>query len=119
MNPVRIVIDKTERLPENLHLFDGSQKTIYYSEPWSVKIQTIELESVLWDLHRRNIQSLIVEGGQKLLQSFLDKGFYDEIRIFKSKKLNFIGIHSPELPSEIKLVESRNLMDDELRIYRK
>ena len=167
-NPVRVVIDKTEQLPENLHLFDGSQKTIYYSEPWSepwsvssqtseskpwqsvktqttetsvssqtteskpwqsVKTQTTEtiqttesnltVQGILSDLHRRNIQSLIVEGGQKLLQSFLDKGFYDEIRVFKSKKLNFKGIQSPKIPFGIKLMESKNLMEDEMRIYKK
>ena len=165
-NPVRIVIDRTKRLPENLHLFDGSQETICYSkplpwsEPWSVSSQTVKSQSERWsvktqttesiqttesqrsvktqttetiqttesnltvqdilsDLYHKNIQSLIVEGGQKLLQSFLDGDFFNEIRIFKSKKCNSNGIPSPTLPENIKLVESRNLMDDELRIYRK
>ena len=36
------------------------------------------IEEALKDLHQRNVQSLLVEGGTKVLQSFIDRGLWDE-----------------------------------------
>ena len=36
------------------------------------------LEQLLSELHRRGIQTLLVEGGTKVLQSFIDSGLWDE-----------------------------------------
>jgi diaminohydroxyphosphoribosylaminopyrimidine deaminase / 5-amino-6-(5-phosphoribosylamino)uracil reductase len=106
-NPVRIVIDRCNRLPKDLHLFDGSIKTITLSDP-----------TQLDELQNQKIQSLIVEGGTKLLQSFIDENLFDEIRVFRSQKQLKKGILAPILPKNINIIEKQNLQDDELMIYK-
>ena len=46
-------------------------------------------------LHQRNIHSLIVEGGSKTLQGFIDADLWDEARIFTSSKVLKEGIKKP------------------------
>lgn len=43
------------------------------------------------------ILSIIVEGGAKLTGSLIEKGFWDEARVFKGKALFHRGIPAPEL----------------------
>ena len=50
-------------------------------------------------LHAHNIQSLIVEGGRKTLQSFLDKGLWDELRVETAPFTVTDGTHAPQIPS--------------------
>lgn len=106
-NPIRIVVDKNNRLPKDLHLFDGSQETIILSNP-----------TQLDQLRNNKIQSLIVEGGTKLLQSFIDIQLFDEIRIFRSQNHLKKGILAPILPKNIDLIQKQNLQGDELTIYK-
>ncbi len=61
--------------------------------------------------------SLIVEGGAKLLQSFMNEGLFDEIRVFRSKKQLFKGIVAPILPKNIVITQRQNLLGDELTFY--
>ena len=61
---------------------------------------------------------MIVEGGSQLLQTFIDEGFFDEIRIFLSSKQLFEGIAAPILPKQINLIEKKSLFEDELMIYK-
>ena len=72
-NPLRLTIDRHNRLPADLHLKDGSTPTIIYQQE--------SLREILDDLYNRGIQSLMVEGGAKLLQSFIDEDLWDEARI--------------------------------------
>ena len=118
-NPIRIVLDKSLRLPQQLKIFDDSQPTICYhqSEFVQLNFDSKLLESILNDLHNRKIQSLIVEGGAKLLQTFLNLGLFDEICIFKSKNKHFKGIKAPTPPVALKVLETKDLMGDLLEIY--
>jgi diaminohydroxyphosphoribosylaminopyrimidine deaminase/5-amino-6-(5-phosphoribosylamino)uracil reductase len=105
-NPVRIVIDKNARLPKNLHLFDGSIKTIIMSNPTQFE-----------ELNQEKIQSIIVEGGTKLLQSFIDAQLFDEIRVFRSQNQLRKGVLAPILPKNISISKKQNLMGDVLSFY--
>lgn len=129
-NPIRIVLDKSLRLPQQLKIFDDSQPTICYhqsdfevnanfksSEFVQLNFDSKLLESILNDLYNRKIQSLIVEGGAKLLQTFLNLGLFDEIRIFKSKNKHFKGIKAPTPPVALNVLETKDLMGDLLEIY--
>lgn len=100
-NPVRIVIDKNNRLPQSLNIFDGSQKTLIFSS-----IDEVE-----------GVASIIVEGGTQLLKSFIDANFFDEIRVFRSQKQLKKGILAPVLPKNITIMSRQNLLSDELTIY--
>ena len=76
-SPVRIVLDRILRLPENLHLLDGSVRTIVFtslaveSRP-NVEYVRIDfgqdvLSQVLNYLYEQNLNSLMIEGGSRLL----------------------------------------------------
>jgi diaminohydroxyphosphoribosylaminopyrimidine deaminase/5-amino-6-(5-phosphoribosylamino)uracil reductase len=88
-NPLRITMDKNHKLPENLSFFDNSQPTKIY--------QTTNISEILSDLHSQKIQSLIVEGGAKLLQSFIEKNLWDEARILTGNKHLQKGLQAPNI----------------------
>ncbi len=131
-NAVRVLIDKDLSLPENLHIFDNSQKTICYttvvrsSTSRSVPENTTEVvlqkddfrsinELVLEDLYQRKIQSILIEGGTILLQSFIDLGLWDEAFRLKSKVVLEDGIKAPKIEGREVLRE--NLGDNLLVKY--
>ena len=96
-NPIRIVIDQDLKIPDSFHLLDGSVQTIIFTRKKKSGRRNMEyvqidfkkdvLEQIITQLYGRNIKSLIVEGGTHLLNSFIQKGLWDEARIFTSKKL--------------------------------
>ena len=104
-NPTRLVLDPHLRLPSNLKIFDGVVKTILlnYSvdkEQANLKYVKIEKESFLPSLmhvlHKENIQSVLVEGGAKLLNTFIDGHLWDEARVITNTKL--LLQHGTEAP---------------------
>lgn len=91
-NPLRLTIDRNGILPLTLHLKDNSTPTVIYSHE--------SIEEILADLYARGIQSLLVEGGAKLLQSFIDKGLWDEARIETAPLCLGQGTKAPTLKDE-------------------
>lgn len=126
-HPTRIVIDRTLRLPQELHLFDNSQKTLCYNtfkneelnNTTFVQIDFDEnfLKHLLADLYQRKIQSVIVEGGTLILQTFLNEGFFDEIHVFKTANAIRKGTASPLLPTGVSLVNQTKIGGDWLSFY--
>ncbi len=106
-NPVRIVLDRTLRLPGNLRLFDGSQPTIVFTEKEkeagnNLSYVTLDfsqnvIPQILEHLYRQNLTSLIVEGGTRLLQSFIDMNLWDEAFRFIGPTRFETGIKGPKL----------------------
>lgn len=122
-NPIRVVIDKDLQLQSNLHLFDGSQKTLCYNflrDDVNNDIAYVRVDrqnyvsEILADLFSRKIQSMIVEGGAKTLQAFIDAGLWDEARVFVSHQNFEKGISAPRLDSAMC---QQKLKSDFLRIY--
>ena len=106
-NSIRLVIDMNLRLPSHLKIFNKEVKTIIFNklkqeEDGNLIFYKVEEENLLPQLlkilYELNIQSVIVEGGAKLLQSFIDKGLWDEARIIQNEKLKIkSGVDGPEL----------------------
>lgn len=63
----------------------------------------ITLPRLMADLHQRQVQSLMVEGGSKTLQGFIDAGLWDEIRMETSGLLVSGGTKAPVLPAGLTL----------------
>ncbi|NNK80367.1 MAG: bifunctional diaminohydroxyphosphoribosylaminopyrimidine deaminase/5-amino-6-(5-phosphoribosylamino)uracil reductase RibD [Flavobacteriales bacterium] len=66
---------------------------------------SLECDSVgeaLNELYSRGIQSVLVEGGRKVLQQFIDQGSYDEIRRIVSEKQLHDGVSAPEFKEVLK-----------------
>ena len=73
-NPIRITLDRHHILPPESRIFSDESPTIVYSE-------NTDWHYICADLAKRNIHSVLVEGGTTLLQHILDSGIYDEVHI--------------------------------------
>lgn len=73
-HPVRITLDRNNVLPVDSRIFSMDSPTIVYRE-------NTNWQFILDDLAKRNIHSVLVEGGRVLLQHILDTGIYDEVHI--------------------------------------
>ncbi len=125
-NPLRMVLDKQLRLPDSLNLFDNSTPTVVFNSIRNEKKGNISLlkinfkedviEQVLQKLYELKIQSLIVEGGKQLLESFIEKGIWDEAHVFVGNKWFKKGIAAPQSPEQ--LINYEKIEDDELFVYK-
>jgi diaminohydroxyphosphoribosylaminopyrimidine deaminase/5-amino-6-(5-phosphoribosylamino)uracil reductase len=123
-SPLRLVIDKALRLPATLHLLDRSIPTIVYNLQQTEERENLTLvklpddnflEALLSDLYQRKVQSLFVEGGSQLLQSFLKAGLWDEARVFENE-INFDeGIEAPKV--NVGYSQRQYLKEDLLTTY--
>ena len=74
----------------------------------------------LESLHAHQIQSLIVEGGAKTLQSFLGKGLWDELRVETNYGLTVSdGTRAPQIPAEAMVKETIRDGENQLVCYHK
>lgn len=127
-NPVRIVIDKNLESfssPVKLHLLDGEIKTIVfcdYPEESQEKLifDSIDFEKetttqILGRFFEHGLQSVIIEGGKKTLQSFIDSDLWDEARVFTGESYFEKGIKAPDFHH--KIFREDSIRNDKLRIY--
>ncbi len=123
-NPVRIVLDKTLRLPSKLQVFDKQVKTLVFTENKMKNQPNLEyvqvnfskdlLENLCEELFKRELQSVIIEGGTHTIQSFIDKQLWDEAYIFKGCNNFRSGIKAPKLSG--KIISSEFIKSDNLQI---
>ena len=113
-SPLRLVVDEKGVLPSSLRLFDGSKPTVVYTardiigkfgknvEQVVLDFSADTLPQIVAHLHSRKVNSLLVEGGARLLQSFIDASLWDYIRVERNPSL-FLGggVRSPRLPSAV------------------
>ena len=111
-NPTRIVIDRQNKLPHSLALFDGAAPTIVFTEktPINVEISSLKfieidfegdtINQIINHLYNEKIFSLLVEGGSKLLTSFINKNMWDDAYIEIADLELKSGIKAPEIQSE-------------------
>jgi diaminohydroxyphosphoribosylaminopyrimidine deaminase / 5-amino-6-(5-phosphoribosylamino)uracil reductase len=126
-SPLRVVIDRNLRLPKTLHLFDDSCPTLVFNasrEETEGQTQYLPLDfegnmpaALLQQLYDRGIQSLLVEGGRKLLMSFILGNLWDEARVFTGRKQFEAGLQAPEI-REVIPMEYR-IREDIVFFYRK
>ena len=69
-------------------------------------------------LYKQNIQSLIVEGGRQVLDSFIEAKLWDEARIFVGSQSWGEGMAAPQLRNAA-FVEEKNVDNNKLRFFRK
>ncbi len=124
-DPLRLVIDLNNSLPNNLYLFDKTQPTISYnlksqkSEDKLDKVIVTKqnfIEEILSDLHDKGIQSVIIEGGAATLNMFIHQNLWDEARVFISEQKFKEGIEAPHLRKNIYAEQIIN--SDKLLLYK-
>jgi len=129
--PLRVVLDLDLKLPQTLRLFTDGGPTLVFNkwkhtlEPgtvpaglsyYGVGSDADLIHQVLNGLRFAGVQSLLVEGGARLLQSFIDAGSWDEARVITNTKLQVpAGLQAPEwnvLPARTEMVQ-----DDIIHYY--
>jgi diaminohydroxyphosphoribosylaminopyrimidine deaminase / 5-amino-6-(5-phosphoribosylamino)uracil reductase len=124
-NPLRIAIDRNLNIPSNYNLLDKTTPTLIFTSADSKSEHNLEYMKVDFDepllpqimnvLYKKNIQSLIVEGGTKLINSFIHNDLWDEARVFISEMKIEDGINAPEIEQKPK--EKQNIQGDWLLLY--
>jgi len=110
IHPLRIVIDRNLSLPPNLALFNNEVETWVWNRvlnkqegltKWKRFHPERPLpEQILTELFAQKRLSVIIEGGSRTLQTFIDAGLWDEARVFQSRKLFQKGLPAPTLSVE-------------------
>jgi diaminohydroxyphosphoribosylaminopyrimidine deaminase/5-amino-6-(5-phosphoribosylamino)uracil reductase len=107
-NPVRITIDRTGRIPDDYHLLDQSVRTLVFTEQTNrtsseklefitIPFDQVMIRTILKILAAKNIHSVLVEGGNKLLTNFIEAGLWDEAHVEISNQELHEGIPAPRL----------------------
>ena len=125
-NPTRLVVDKELKLPTHLRLFDETVPTIVFNntktQEGKLAYQRLSpgsdyLPQLLQRLYEQNILSVLVEGGTKTLQSFIDEGQWDEARIITNNECYIDdGKQAPTLRS-CRQHDSEEILTDTIRYY--
>ena len=127
-NPVRVIIDKNLSIPDNSKILNQEAPTIIFNEISDVEkglnrfvildFAEDSLSQMMSYLYRENILSVIVEGGQKLLQSFIDQHLWDEARVITNNDLELQGgVVAPQLNAVEKKEEGFELQNNRINFY--
>ena len=126
-NPIRLVIDKDLQLPPDLKLFDKTVQTIVFNnhrhettgpiQYYQLSTDSSLIQQFVLALHHLKIQSVLVEGGARLLQSFIDEDYWDEARVITNDDLDIpSGLPAPQL-KHARLLSRESLLSDSIRFY--
>ena len=110
--PLRIVTDRQGRLPHNIQLFNDGHPTLLLHEmaqpPNMPNVEAVRMafsdvffQALDHALIERGIQSVLVEGGAQLLNSFIKAGHWDECRTIQTPAVLEGGVAGPEIHGRI------------------
>ena len=124
-NPVRMVVDRSLRIPADYRLLDDSAPTVVFNARKDETIGNISYVRLDFEqnivpqmvdyLYQHELQSVIVEGGRQLLQSFIDLDLWDEARIETSPVTIGDGVKAPNFPMKPTKIEFFG--QNEMRIF--
>ena len=128
-SPVKLLLKRDGVFPSNLAAFKSKGQTIVIRENsvqtlkkenleyWQLPFDKMLLPNILTKVHKKGLNSILVEGGSALLNSFLGQNLWDELRIFTNNKIisHPNSIDAPS-PTGI-LVNSYKIDDNLLDIY--
>ena len=121
-NPLRVVLDKNLRLSKDHKVFNNKAETLIIANTYNnnqesrdlkknIGIEFVdystEFHAQLFNiLYKKNIQAVIIEGVEKVLNSFIKSNNWDEARIFYGN-MNFkSGVKAPEIDGKVLKYES-------------
>ncbi|MFA5772217.1 MAG: 2,5-diamino-6-(ribosylamino)-4(3H)-pyrimidinone 5'-phosphate reductase [Thermoplasmata archaeon] len=91
--PLRVILDSKCRIPKNAQVLNGKAQTIIFTATGHYKkirnAEVIEcgenkiyLKKCLSILHRKGVKTLLVEGGETVIWSFLKERLVDELYVY-------------------------------------
>lgn len=126
-SPLRLVVDKHLRIPGHLTMFNDDEPVVIFNLQKDevqghlrfVKISSDRsfIDQLFAYCYQQGIQSILVEGGVKLLQSFIDEERWDEARVITNTSLRIgSGLAAPRI-HEPHFLDSLNSATDQIKIY--
>lgn len=126
---IRLIVDMDLRLSESLKIFNIESRTIVFNTVkhqerdhilyYQVKEDVSLVHQLVNALYQLNIQSVLVEGGAKLLQSFIDEGMWDEARTISNGQLTIgNGLKAPEIEDGYSM-STQIVLSDKIKIRRR
>mgnify|MGYP001440531883 CR=1 FL=1 len=114
-NPIRLILDRRNRIPEESNIFNDQSPTLHFSamkrkfhSKDHQSIQTPEHEDslpfVLNTCISKGIYSIIVEGGPKIIQSFLHSNLWDQLCLVKTPVSLVNGLHAPIVKGQLEKI---------------
>ncbi len=113
-NPIRIVVDPNNSLSQTNKVFNNEAKTIRITNK-DLNVPNSTTKQICNILFEQEITSVIIEGGSKTLQSFIDENLWDEARVFTGNRSFKEGLKAPGFSG--KLISKRMIQGDILKIY--
>jgi len=121
-NPVRLVVDMDLKLPRHLRIFNDQARTIVFNKMkheegrdlffYQVTEDVSLVHQILNALHQLKVLSVIVEGGTRLLQSFIDEDMWDEAKVITNEGLVVAsGLEAPQFVAGVNKREERMFTD--------
>ena len=118
-SPLRFVLDPNLRIPLDSRILSDTVKTIILSKKenklipnYTKKIEFGNINEIIESLYNMNIQSILVEGGTKTINHFLNNNLWDSIRVFQSNIELGRGIKGPDI--NLKKFNLKNIGNDKL-----
>jgi diaminohydroxyphosphoribosylaminopyrimidine deaminase/5-amino-6-(5-phosphoribosylamino)uracil reductase len=126
-NPVRIFIDKHLKVPITNKILNDEAKTLIYNLHKNeernnlhyIKLHDEDFtKQITESLFKKNIMSVIIEGGGRTLQSFIDNDLWDEARVISNEHLIIEdGIAAPQIRNFL-LLKKENINGDTIIYYK-
>lgn len=128
-SPVRVVLDRTLRIPPHYHLLDGAVKTLVFTAVEAVSRENVEyvtidfgqpvLPQVMRELYVRKLDSLMVEGGATLLGHFLEDGLWDQMLVETAPVNLESGVKAPDLSrvASLSLTDVKKVQDHVISVF--
>lgn len=105
-NPIRVILDSHLTIPKTIAVFNGEAPTLVLNlekneekgnTKW-IKLENSNPQSILDTLYQNSIQSVLIEGGAKILNSFIEAELWDEARIIIGDTYFHNGVKAPIIP---------------------
>jgi diaminohydroxyphosphoribosylaminopyrimidine deaminase / 5-amino-6-(5-phosphoribosylamino)uracil reductase len=127
-NPVRIIIDINLSLPKSAFVFnddahtiiinnirEGLQGNVFY---YKLKNENTVVQEILNCLFEQRLNVVIIEGGTKTLQHFINEDLWDEASVITNTALNIEhGISAPSLKNAT-MLNTKNIFSDRIDFYK-
>ncbi len=128
-NPIRIILDTNYRTPQNSKILNGESETIIIIGDKTVdrklpNVKTfrcgkeeINIENLLQYLNQLNINNILVEGGETVIWSFLEKKLFNELNIFISSVI-VGGKETPSIAGGKGFLDRKKILNLELNKFK-
>ena len=111
-SPIKIIFDPNDRSDKCSNVFKSNNYLHLTNKMLKIKKnnKNVFMEKALEFLFKKEISSILVEGGRFTIQEYINQNIFDEIRIFKTNKKLNEGTRAP--------IISKNIDEKKIKIYK-